>query len=134
MNKNDFFRKIIIKVEQENVIKDIFSKLDVWEYKGIQNIEGCSYYVLINSNENARVLFKVTNLDYTVSQNVLPIDLGDYNKVKSIYRYGYDMSEVQAEKIQEDILYDLCKEINRHLPANETVYCGIIPAYKDYFL
>lgn len=127
MSKLDYFRKLIVKANSENDIVYSFKSLQNWFYNGINNINGIDYYILTNSNENAKVLFTYNGLNCILSTNVLPIKINGDEKIK--YRYGYDFSENQATSINDDILFDLCKEINNFSINN--VYCGIIPSERD---
>lgn len=128
MSKEDYYRKLIIKANsQEDIIK-VFENLPSWSYNGTNNDIGVEYHELINNKENAKVSFSCDNSCCITSMSVVPIDMnGDE---KTVYRYGYDFSENQATFITDDILFDLCKEINNFKDSIE-LYCGIIPAIND---
>lgn len=129
MGKENFFRKLIIKAESNNSIITVFRNLQNWNYDGVKEVLGVSYYQLSNENKNVNVLFNVTNCDYAISINVLPINMN--GNETTIYCCGYDYSDNQARDIKSDILFELCKEINDNLPQDEFLYCGIIPANND---
>lgn len=126
MLKSEYFRKLIVKANSENDIVDAFNSLQNWSYNGTNNINGIDYYILTNLNKNAKVLFTCNGSNCILSINVVPIEMNGDEKI--IYRYGYDFSENQATSINDDILFDLCKEINNSI---DNVYCGIVPSERD---
>lgn len=126
MSKSEYFRKLIVKANSENDIVHAFNSLQSWSYNGTNNINGIDYYILTNLNENAKVLFTCNGSNCILSINVVPIEMNGDEKI--IYRYGYDFSENQATSINDDILFDLCKEINNSI---DNVYCGIVPSERD---
>ncbi|WP_270505843.1 hypothetical protein [Paraclostridium sordellii] len=128
MAKEEYFRKLIVKSDSQSDIVTVFNNLQNWSYNGIVNGGGVQYHELVNINENAKVLFNCNNSGIIMSINVLPINMdGDE---RTVYRYGYDFSENQVTDIKDDILFDLCKEINNSINDVE-LYCGIVPSKND---
>ncbi|SCJ12333.1 hypothetical protein [Intestinibacter bartlettii] len=119
MNKEEYFRYIIIKAESQEDIEEEFRNLKNWKYHGIVNMQGMQYYKLTNDTANAKVLFLYDKSNSTRSINVLPIKT--YDDMYSVYSHGYDFSENQPKCLKENILFDLCKEISRR----GNVFCAI---------
>ncbi len=120
MNKENYFRKIIIRLTPNSNIETILDNLPNWSYQRDNKYGDTSYDVLEHKTKNVKVLLKKITSDFFCSQNILPSD-GKKTCVTT------DFDDIQEHDIKKDILFELCKEINEH----SDIYCGIIPAKCD---
>jgi len=110
--RNEDMRALIIVGEDKDRAFSI--KLQQWTH-GTEQILGTQYYGLYNRMKNVKIFITKTD-HYYMSSNIVRIN---DDQVDNIYNVNYDDGDLIAEKIEDDILYELCCVINKFAYDNE---------------